>query len=486
MLTTPPVSRPPPEAQVSDATGRVDVAAEFQAALDDAWASFAALNFTLANSGSDWSSPDLGGMVLDLCGGSYLLSSPIRFPAASGGNLHMVNGALHADPAAFPLGEYVLHIDALRTANKQERYRFVVLDALEIDAARRGAGCLRVEQSEETLVHRLLCVGFTDRGLWSVGVGNELFVQRSWFHELRDYAQCHNDSAKTGTGIWLDNNDHQIDGVVIYCARQGIVVNGSATLVRAAHIYTESSLPAEEAACIRVLPGAATVRLEALYMDGCPVVAEAPKLLHVSGGMWLLGRGTAASQGGIVLSPGADGAPLPALQITGNQVSGRGFNGSFVRLNETAGIMEFDHSQAFATVVVDNAMDTWTIQKYGTTTPATRFTKTAVFAGNASTFVVPFSASELLLCGAAHVTYSLVPHDPEADAFVPHALVKVQPPLLSLPAVAGKRAPRASEACPPGSPRLLVTIATQRPVAGVTIMVRVEQTRPVSAAASPA
>ena len=45
-----------------------------------------------------------------------------------------------------------------------------------------------------------------------------------WFREIgaeKDVWQCHNRTAKTGTGIWLDNNDHSIANVVVYCSLSG-------------------------------------------------------------------------------------------------------------------------------------------------------------------------------------------------------------------------------------------------------------------------
>jgi len=95
--------------------------------------------------------------------------------------------------------------------------------------------------------------GFTSRGLWSHGAGNELFVDSCWFREIgaeKDVWQCHNGTAKTGTGIWLDNNDHSIANVVVYCSLSGVRSLFSVTTSRF------SSLPplhlSANTECIRV------------------------------------------------------------------------------------------------------------------------------------------------------------------------------------------------------------------------------------------
>eukprot|EP00051_Salpingoeca_urceolata_P023533 m.399794 g.399794 ORF g.399794 m.399794 type:complete len:197 (-) comp20113_c1_seq58:878-1468(-) len=160
---------------------------------------------------TNWSSlptgePDLQGLTFDLTGGYYRLETPLHLPAAAGGNAVIANGALFAGDN-FPTESHLLQMDLINITSHFFRYRFMVFQNLEFDARHIAAGGLLIRQAEETRVDLCFFRGYRESGILSELVGNELFVQSSWFMELDDYTQCHNVSAKSGTGVGLDNND---------------------------------------------------------------------------------------------------------------------------------------------------------------------------------------------------------------------------------------------------------------------------------------
>ena len=81
-------------------------AAEKSAAVGDAEAVTALLAHARGNMSDGIR--DLGGAVLDLQGGTYLLSQPLAIPQYVG-NLRVIDGTLRASPA-FPPAEFVLTI----------------------------------------------------------------------------------------------------------------------------------------------------------------------------------------------------------------------------------------------------------------------------------------------------------------------------------------------------------------------------------------
>lgn len=132
---------------------------------------------------------------------------------------------------------------------------------------------MSISDFEEVRIVLCLFTGFTSRGLWSHGAGNELFIDSCWFREIgaeKDVWQCHNGTAKTGTGIWLDNNDHSIANSVVYCALSGMVINGSASVIRNAHVYTMGPY-SHPNGCAYVPAGVSFIRFIGCYFDGCPV-----------------------------------------------------------------------------------------------------------------------------------------------------------------------------------------------------------------------
>lgn len=61
---------------------------------------------------------------------------------------------------------------------------------------------------------------------------------------------------------------------------QGLIINGSATVVRNLHIYVEGNLRTG----VEILAGVSDIRLDSCYFDGCPVISTVPTNLQVGCG----------------------------------------------------------------------------------------------------------------------------------------------------------------------------------------------------------
>lgn len=79
------------------------------------------------------------------------------------------------------------------------RYRYITVENIEFAAGERAAGGLNLTQAEEIRVSFCRFTGYTQKGIHSYGIVNELFIEHTWLNELNDYNQCHNVSRKT---VW--------------------------------------------------------------------------------------------------------------------------------------------------------------------------------------------------------------------------------------------------------------------------------------------
>lgn len=400
------------------------------------------------------STPDLGGLVVDFVGGHYLLAAPLTLPTAGGGNIVFANGALHADPARFPPARFLLEAASIvDPPSAMFRYRDLHFRNMEFDAAQRAAGGLLVEQAMATRVEQCVFVGYTQIGLHSTGVGNELFASALWFREFPYHGDaeqtCHNASAKTGTAIVLDNNDHSLDNIVIACSKRGLQINGSAIVVRNLHVYVEGELPYPDGG-VWILPGQQNIRFDSCYFDGCPLFFDNPENVQVANSFFLLIEGDQQEGGVVVLTAVGANVPVAGLQVAMNQLGGtpRTSPYPFVRLNETANNF-FNHSAVLNTVIADNAFTGWMVKHGGLVPSSTRLSAEVLFPEQTADFVVDLSP-RLVFARAANplVTYSLQAAQ-AGDVFVPHALVNTS-----------------SSA---------VHIRTQRPIAGATLRLLVDQ-----------
>ena len=375
----------------ADPTGVRDSTRAIQAAIDAAWVLGAAAGYNLTQNGV----PDLGGLTIDFEGGHYLLSAPLQLPPSGGGNIVFSNGALHASATTFPTTRFLLEFSSLSgggggggvgggggaqggdsvSEQTTRRYRYLTFENLEFDGAHRAAGGLLMQDFEEIRMHLCLISGYSWRGLWARGIGNELFVDECWFREHKDARLCHaspNTAVKTGTAIQLDNNDHSVTNSVVACSRQGIVVNGSATVVSGLHVYTEGATT-YPLGCAHVTARAAGVRFEACYFDGCPTYVDAQQEFELSGSLWLLAEGDASpGQAPLVLTPTGRLTPLQGVLVRDNVVVGGGGNYSLVLLNESArSNRTFDHDTLRDVVIEDNTLTSYE-RGHGTQSPGTR------------------------------------------------------------------------------------------------------------------
>lgn len=104
--------------------------------------------------------------------------------------------ALHAG-SNFPPEGYLVSLSAVPATTRFCRFRYITFRNIEFAAERRAAGGLNVTQSEEIRISFCRFTGYTQLGIHSYGLVNELFIEHTWLNELNDDNQCHNVNNKT-------------------------------------------------------------------------------------------------------------------------------------------------------------------------------------------------------------------------------------------------------------------------------------------------
>lgn len=262
--------------------------------------------------------------------------------------------------------------------------------------------------------------------------------------------QCHNGTAKTGTGLHLDNNDHSVANTVVYCSRGGMVINGSAMVVRNAHVYTEGPY-SHPNGCAYVPSGVSFIRFVGCYFDGCPIYADDPQDLEVTGSLFLFSsvRGPCCYYP-VVLTPTRPNVTLDGVMVTGNVAGGGPHAFDMVRLNATLP-NSFDHDTSHNVVVSDNGVSVFD-QTRGVRPTVTRASMTVTASQPTTVFTANLSSILLLhQTSLTGVQYTLEITSP-GKAFTAHALTSTS--------------------------ASLVTVETQSPVTGILRVVVDQSTYP--------
>jgi hypothetical protein len=223
-----------PTAYGADPTGVADSTAAFAAAV----AAVVAHNAT-GHKMSDGIA-DLGGVVLDLQGGAYLLSAPLAIPQFVG-NLRIIDGTLRASPS-FPADRFVIEIGATpcnTPSGQGSCNENVGMSGLTVDGSLVAAGCISIAATMgATLDASSAIFGFAQTGILLAG-GHEAEISETWVA-----AYFWSDPKKernNAVGIKIAGNDHFVTNVIVFSAQIGVEVTGAANLINAAHTWNDAT-----------------------------------------------------------------------------------------------------------------------------------------------------------------------------------------------------------------------------------------------------
>ena len=167
---------------------------------------------------------DLGGVVIDLEGGDYLISEPIHIPPLYG-NLRFQRGTIRATES-FPPSSYLIEVgqELCDQGGQGCCNEHLGFENMMLDASLIALGGLRINNTMDTVVGpHMLFVGFREAGL-TINGGHESTVSHCWFGQY--YYDDPRWVNSTGKGIWLAGPDSIITQVVVFSAHIGVHVQG--------------------------------------------------------------------------------------------------------------------------------------------------------------------------------------------------------------------------------------------------------------------
>ncbi|XP_022146709.1 polygalacturonase QRT3-like isoform X2 [Momordica charantia] len=305
---TPPSFQAPGGARVyhvtaygADPTGRVDSTESLLRALSDAYGS----------PGEGWLMDgirNLGGAHINLDGGNYLISRPLRLPGAGVGNIVIQGGSLRASDD-FPSDGYLIDLSPSSSSSpsspvakikkQKERksmevvklassssynYEYITFRDLLLDSNYRGGG-ISIINSLRTSIDNCYITHFTTTGI-SVQSGHETFIRSSFLGQHITAGADPGERNFSGTGISLIGNDNSVTDVVVFSAATAILVSGQANILTGVHCYNKATGFGGTGIYLK-LPGLTQTRIVNSYMDYTGIVAEDPVQLHISNTFFL-------------------------------------------------------------------------------------------------------------------------------------------------------------------------------------------------------
>ncbi|XP_057971590.1 polygalacturonase QRT3 [Malania oleifera] len=249
---------------------------------------------------------DLGGVVIDLQGGNYKISKPLRFPAAGGGNVVVKAGTLRASDT-FPGDRHLVelwspnsqklfhpktnsssssssHLSQLTQQKSQIYYEDVTFQDILFDSGNRGGGLFAVD-SARIRIDSCFFLHFTTQGIL-VQKGHETLIIATF---LGQHSTVGGDPAEkdfSGTAIDISSNDNAVTDVVIFSAATGIILRGQANILTGVHCYNKATAFGGVGISIQ-LPGLSQTRIDNCYLDYTAIVMEDPVQVHVTNGFFL-------------------------------------------------------------------------------------------------------------------------------------------------------------------------------------------------------
>ncbi|CAL5412820.1 unnamed protein product [Camellia sinensis] len=233
---------------------------------------------------------DLGGVVIDLQGGNYLISKPIRFPSGIG-NFLVQGGSFRASDT-FPSDRHLIELWAPNSqplTNSEGYfdqkspiyYEDIAFRDILFDSSYRGGGIFVID-SARIRIHDCFFIHFTSEGIL-VQKGHETFISTSFLGQRSTVGGDKGERDFSGTAIDLASNDNAVTDVVIFSAATGIILRGQANLLTGVHCYNKATVFGG----VGILVKSAQNRIHNCYMDYNAIVIEDPFQVQVANGFFL-------------------------------------------------------------------------------------------------------------------------------------------------------------------------------------------------------
>ncbi|KAF8030699.1 hypothetical protein BT93_D0013 [Corymbia citriodora subsp. variegata] len=224
---------------------------------------------------------DLGGVVIDLQGGTYLVQGgTLRASESFPSDRHLVELWSPNSPGADDQStSYPKKVE-----NNRIYYEDITFRDILFDSSFRGGGIYVVDSARIRLTDCFF-LHFTTEGIL-VKRGHETLISGCFLGQHSTVGGDPGERNFTGTAIDLQSNDNAITDVVIFSAAVGIVLRGQANMVTGVHCYNKATYFGGIGIMVK-LAGLSQTRLDNCYMDFTGIVMEDPVQVHVTNGFFL-------------------------------------------------------------------------------------------------------------------------------------------------------------------------------------------------------
>lgn len=261
---------------------------------------------------------DLGGAILDLQGGDYLISLPIVIPS-NYSNYKIMHGTLRANPVNFSTSDYLMVFGTPNTDCVNWGDSCVENGSVEdlfLDGNAIAAGGIQfIQVIGFNAGPDLFVINFTTAGIDIEG-GHEVILHDSWIASCwyTPPSLCWLNATALGNtvGVLVNGNDHYMTDSVVFGALTGVEVNGAANVFTNIHTWNTQSGSVPNASGI--LDTVWQNRYIA-YLDFVPFVCQGCAVTTLTNSFFLGGAQ-------ILFRPHPNGYPVRGVYIAGNQFAG--------------------------------------------------------------------------------------------------------------------------------------------------------------------
>ncbi|KAH9616283.1 hypothetical protein KSS87_022537 [Heliosperma pusillum] len=242
---------------------------------------------------------NLGGVEINLDGGTYVINRPLHFPTPYLGNILIHGGTLKASDS-FPTNGYLIELSASSSTQNQEKttsvdqtlstssaaynFEYITFRDLMLDCNYKGGG-ITITNSLRIGVDNCYIAHFMSEGI-RVDSGHETLIRNSFIGQHITAGNDPGERRFNGTGIVLNGNDNVVNDVVIFSAQIGIMVSGQANLLSGVHCYNKAYGFGGTGIYLK-LPGLTQTRIVNSYLDYTGIVVEDPFQLVISNNFFL-------------------------------------------------------------------------------------------------------------------------------------------------------------------------------------------------------
>ncbi|KDP30157.1 hypothetical protein JCGZ_18190 [Jatropha curcas] len=270
---------------------------------------------------------DLGGVVIDLQGGNYKISKPIRFPASGGGNVVVKGGTIRASDT-FPNDQHLIQLWSTNSKVLDQKhstqlqgfydakdltniiyYEDITFRDILFDLNYKGGGIF-ITDSARIRINNCFFLHFTTQGIL-VQKGHETFISNCFLGQHSTVGGDTGERDFSGTAIDLASNDNAITDVAIFSAAIGILLRGQANILTGVHCYNKATYWGGIGILVKLY--ASLTRIDNCYLDYNSIVMEDPSQVHVTNGLFI-------GDGNVVLK--AINGKISGLNIINNMFNG--------------------------------------------------------------------------------------------------------------------------------------------------------------------